>query len=174
MVHVFLKKIINNTQGIGIGCGIKIECAAQKMPGGVTYKKLFCRGSISANIKKNAMYTQWGADQGIFNGTGFIGVFVCHFISILPEFVKIAVNLFIADIYPGMESREINIDPVWIFRFVSKKCSVPDYITINRIFKGIWKFGPVEGLILMRWKINSEITAGSGRIVAVAGDEEND
>jgi hypothetical protein len=100
-------------------------------------------------------------------------MFVGHLIRIFPELVKIAVHLFIADIYPGMESWKINVDPVGILCFISEKCRIPDYITVHRIFKGIGKLGPVEGLICMRWKIDSEITAGPGRIVAVAGGEEN-
>jgi hypothetical protein len=76
--------------------------------------------------------------------------------------------MFIADIDPCMEFWEIYVDPIRIFGFVAKKCSIPYDIPIYRVFKRIWKFLAVKPLISVSRKINPEITAGFRGISAIA------
>jgi hypothetical protein len=71
-------------------------------------------------------------------------------------------------------TREININPIGVFGLVPEICGIPYHLPIYRIFERIGKFRTVEHLICMWWEINSEITAGPGRIVAVAGGKDND
>ena len=135
MVHIFLQKCINNTQRIGIRGRIKIQGSAKEMFCRITHKKLLCRCCISTDIKKYTMYTKWCADQGIFDGTRFVSMFISHFVSIFPKFIIITFHLFIAYINSCVEARKINIDPVWILGLVSEKCCIPQDVSIYRVFK---------------------------------------
>lgn len=172
MIHILLDKVVYNTEGIGIRCSVKIKGAAQKMMQAIADKELFCRGRISADIKKNTMHAQWRADQRVFDGTGFVRVLISHFIRIFPEFIEVPVNIFITNIYSRIKPWKVNVYPKRIFGPVAEKGSVPLDTSISGIFKRIREFRTIKTLIFMGWEIYPEITPGLWRIGAVAGNNE--
>ena len=78
----------------------------------------------------------------------------------LHEVYQNCLNLFITDVNSGMKTGKIYIDPIWVFRFVTKECRITDNIPIYRIFKRIREIGLIECLVSMSWKLNPEITTG--------------
>jgi hypothetical protein len=95
-----------------------------------------------------------------------------HFESIIPQLVEAVLPYcFIADIDPGVECGEINIDPIWIFSGAIEKSAVLYHVRIHRVFEGIRIAGLVEGLVLMFRQVYFEIPPSFRSIVAVAGEK---
>jgi hypothetical protein len=105
-----------------------------------------------------------------------------HFESVVPELVKsitgpirgLAADLLVADIDPGGKTREIDIDPIRIFRCFIKKARIPDHNGIYRVFEGIGIAGLIKGLVLMRRKINFEIAPPFGGINTITGEQQRE
>src|ERR1700743_1692258 len=115
------------------------------MPGRVRQKKLLGRGSVTADMKKNATDTVGSMDNRLIDGTGLVSMFVGHLESVVGKFVKTVAcplrmtgrrsYLLVTDIDPCPETGEVDIDPIGILRHGIEKAAVLDYVGIHRILK---------------------------------------
>ncbi len=75
-------------EGVFIGGGIEIKGAPEKMTGRVGDEELRGSSRIATYFKENAADAIGGFYNGIFNGTGLVGMFEGHFIGIVLQLVK--------------------------------------------------------------------------------------
>ena len=146
-------------QGVFVGGSVEIEGAAEEMAGRVGDEELCgCRG-IAAYFKEDAADAVGCLYDGILDGAGLVGMFEGHLVGVVLQLVKIVFSyLFVADVDAGAEPGEVDIDPVWIFGDSVEIAAVPYDVGIDGIFEGIGKVGAVEGLVLMRRKVDLKIT----------------
>jgi len=171
--HILFEKRVDDTERIFIGSGIEIKRPAEEMTGGVGKKELICGGGVSAYMEKDTSNAIRRPDDGLIDGAGLDAVFEGHFERVIPQLVKLVrTYLFVTDINARIEPGEIDIDPIGILRHGIEKAAVPDDGRIDRIFEGIGIPRFIKGLVLMRRKIDLEITSSLRRIVAIAGNTE--
>ena len=170
MPHILLEEAVDDPKGIFIGCGIKIQCSPQEILYRIGDKELFGCGGVPADIEKDATDPVAGHHWGVIDGAGLIGMFKGHFIGILPELVKaIGADGLVADIDPGIEPGEVDIDPIGVFGSGIEKARIPDDGRIGGIFKCVGESRLVKGLILVWREVYFEISFSFGCIYAVAG-----
>jgi hypothetical protein len=145
VVHVYLQEPVYDSQGIFIWRSIKIQSTPQKVFYRITHKKLFGGSRVATYIEENTRNAQRRTNHRILNGRGFIGMFIGHFVSVFPQFIKIVSrNAFVADVNARMKLGKIDIDPKRVFRLVVKKRGIARNFCILGIFKGIGKIRFVE------------------------------
>ncbi len=170
VLQVGLEKVDDDPQGILIRGCVEIKCAAQKVAGTVGQKKLPGGGCVAANVKKNAAYAVGCMDERLVDGTGFDGVLVNHLECIVAELVEIiGADLFIADVYPGRQAGEVDIDPIRVLGDGIEEAAVLENIGVDGIVKAEWVALPVEGLVFMGRKVDPEVSPSFWRIRTVAG-----
>jgi len=136
--------------------------------------------SITADMEKDAADAVWGMDDGLIDGACLDGVFIGHFKRIVGQLVegiawlvvRLGANGLIADVYPCAKAREVDIDPVRIFRHRIKKAAIAGHGCVNRVVEAIGVARLVEGLILMRREVDPEVAPAFWRIGAVAGQQK--
>ena len=177
MHHIFLEEAVDNTQGVLIGRGIEIQGAPQKMPGRIRHIELLGRGRIPADVEEDAADAISGPDRGIVDGSGLIGMLEGHFIGILLQFVEIIgprADLLVADIDPGVEAGEIDVDPIGVLRRLLEEAGIAQDAGVYGIFEGIGKARLIEGLVLVGREIYFVIAPRPGRIGVVAAGQEQE
>jgi hypothetical protein len=93
-------------------------------------------------------------------------MFISEIERIVDEFTKIVfLYILVADIYFPIKLREVNIHPIWVFRFVFKKGGILNNITINGIFESVRVAKFIENPVLTLRKIDPIIT---GRFYCIA------
>jgi len=101
-------------------------------------KELPCRSGISSYLKENAANAVWRTHQRVPDRGSLGGMFIGQFKRVVDQLIiLIPGEVFIADIYPAIKPGEIDIDPIGVFGFIIKKCSVLDNLGINRVFERI-------------------------------------
>ena len=173
MFHIFFEEPVDDTQGVFIGSGVEIEGAPQKMPGRIRDKELFGGSRIPAYVEENTADAIGRPHRGVFDGSRFVGMLECHFVRIflqLVEAVGIGAYLLVADIDPGVEAGEVDIDPVGVLGSFLEKARIAEDPGINGVFKRIREAGLVKGPVLMLGEIDLEIAPGPGGIPIVTGN----
>ena len=181
VIQVLLQKVVDDGQGIFIGCRVKIESSPQKMAGSVRKEELLGGGCVATDMEKDASNSIWGMDHGLIDGTGLVGMLVGHLERIVGQLVKgvacllrvvrWGTDVFIADIDFGIEAGEFDIDPVGILGNGVEVAAVADDVGIDGVFKAIGIAGTVESLVFVLREIDPEIPATFWRVGAVTGLE---
>lgn len=183
MVEIHLQKVVDDSEGIFVGCGIKIKGAAEEMAGGIGQEKLLSGGCIAADMEKDATDPVGSMNQGLVDRAGFNRMLVGHLKCIVDQFVEFVAGLMrvagrradplVADINPCVEAGKVYIDPVGVLGNGIEEAAVFDHIGIHGVFEAIWVAGAVERLILMRREIDPEIPSSFWRIGAITGLERS-
>ena len=91
-----------------------------------------------------------------------------HFKSIVPQLLELIRTYgLIADINTPVETRKIDIDPIWVLGNRIEKTTVPDNIGVNGILEGIWEPRLIKDLVLMPGEIDLEIAPPLGSVNAI-------
>ena len=100
-------------------------------------------------------------------------MFECHFEGIIPELVKaIFSDVLIADVNFRVETGKIDVDPVRILRPGFEKGAVLRDGGIHGVFEGVGIARLIECTVLVRGKIDPEISSSFGAVIAVTGREK--
>ena len=173
MPHVLFEELVDDGQGILVGRGVEIQGAAKEMLRGIGEEELIGRGSIAADIEKDAADPVGGLDDGLIDGARLNRVFEGHLEGIVAQFFELVRSYsLIADIDTAVETGEIDIDPVRILGYGIEEAAVPDDIGIHGIFEGVRETRLVKGLVFMFGKIDPEVPPSFGCVNAVAGKKE--
>lgn len=137
MFEIFLEEIIHNREGVLIGRYVKIQGAAQEMPGGIGEEELFCSSGIPAYLEVHAMYTIGSSHSRIRYFRGFGGMFIGHFVGVVHQFHEIfpAAYILVADVHFSIKAGDLDIDPVWIVGIRIKKSGILFHCGIHGILK---------------------------------------
>jgi len=157
MFHIFLEKIVYNTQRVCVGSGIEIERSPEKMTTGIN------GGRFRGMLKGYFICIVSQVVESVQRGGIFIAM-VCF-----EPVHRHTADSLIAQVYPGIERGYIYIHGICAVLAWIKIAAVSHNIAVYRVIKTVWKSRTVKRLVLMLREWYGKIPFWTRGIIAVAG-----
>lgn len=111
-IDVAAQKLYNRCEGIGVGRGIEVERAADKVATGVSEVKLDGGGRIAADFVKCAVDAAFGvAVKFLADVVGPHGMFIGERTGVFEDFGQISFYRPVAEVKPCMQFQKVDIRP---------------------------------------------------------------